>query len=156
MRQTKKSTPARRMAVEIISALLVLLFVYAAISKLIDHKQFAHTLGKVSLLAPVAIAISWLVPVAELIISGLLLGKRTRLAGLAASLSLLLLFTAYLSFTLALGTNIPCSCGGILQGMKWGPHIAFNMVFVLLAFIAINLELKNSHIQHEQTLEATF
>jgi uncharacterized membrane protein YphA (DoxX/SURF4 family) len=130
----------RKIAIEAISIILVILFVYAALSKILDFETFRVQLGKSPLLALMAGLIAYVVPTAELLISLLLVFSRTRLIGLYSSLMLLFLFTAYLIAILNFSYYVPCSCGGILQGMSWRTHIFFNLGFIVLSIIGIVLQ----------------
>jgi hypothetical protein len=120
-----------------ISVAFILLFVYAAACKLIDFHDFRVQLGKSPLLTAFAWQVALLIPCIEIAISLLLASARWRLAGLYASFSLMVLFSAYIYYILHFASYIPCSCGGILQNMTWTQHIVFNIVFVVLAAIAV-------------------
>lgn len=128
--------------VGIISLLLILLMVYAAIAKLNDYYNFRFGLSESPIIAPFAGLLVWAVPVSELLIAAMLSLPFLRLAGLYASFVLMLLFTLYIIVMLSFYEDIPCSCGGILEEMSWGAHIAFNLGFVLLSAWAIMLEKK--------------
>lgn len=133
---------SRGMIVELISYLFILLFLYAAVNKLLDFQKFKVQLGQSPLLTNYAIAIAWLIPTIEILICVLLYLKKTLLIGLYASFSLMLLFTTYIIVILTLTERIPCSCGGILEKMGWTEHLIFNIAFVFLAIIAIFLQAK--------------
>lgn len=122
---------------DLIGGLLVLLFVYAAFSKLFDYTQFKMQLGSSPLLATHAGIIAWLVPVVELIIATLLTVTITRIIGLYASLVLLLIFTLYISGMLLSGEHLPCSCGGVISTMSWSQHLVFNLFFIALSIAGI-------------------
>jgi len=113
--------------VDIISALLILLFVYAAVSKLLDYQKFRVQLGQSPLLTAFAGWMAWIVPAIEIIVSLLLAFSNTRLFALYASFTLMVMFSGY----------IPCSCGGVLQKMSWNQHLVFNIIFVLIAMTGI-------------------
>ena len=82
----------------------------------------------------------WAVPFSELLVSSLLIFIKTRLAGLYASLLLLVSFTVYIGLVMNhVFGRIPCSCGGILSKMTWEQHLVFNMVFILMTSTAILL-----------------
>ncbi|MEA9412635.1 MauE/DoxX family redox-associated membrane protein [Flavobacterium sp. PL02] len=119
--------------VEVVCFLYILLFVYAAVSKLLDFENFRVQLGQSPLLSAFAGSIAWLVPILELLISLLLVLKRWRLIGLFAALSLMVMFTAYIYIILNYSSFIPCSCGGILEKLGWREHLFFNLVFIILA-----------------------
>ena len=124
---------------DIICGLLILLFAYAAISKLIDRQHFGLVLGKTLLMKHVAGFISFALPVTELIVCALLFVPATRLLGLYTSFGLLTSFTIYLGYMILFAPKLPCSCGGILERMSWTQHLAFNIVFIAFSAIAIKL-----------------
>lgn len=124
---------------EIIAALLILLWVYAAVSKLTTFNTFRIQLSKSPMLTGFADIVAILAPLFELIIAGALALPRWRLAGLYASLFLLLFFTAYLIAILNFSYYIPCSCGGILGNLSWQAHIVFNLGYALSAAAGIVL-----------------
>jgi hypothetical protein len=124
---------------DIISALLILLFVYAASSKLFDYTQFKMQLERSPIIASYAGIIAWLIPTVELTIAAALTVKNIRLYGLYASLFLLFIFTFYIGGMLLSGIHLPCSCGGIIQGFGWGQHLLFNLFFMALSVIGIIL-----------------
>lgn len=124
-------------SVTIISYFFILLFVYAAVSKIMDFEAFQVQLAQSPLLSAYAGLISYAVIVAELIIVGLLCFNRTRLTGLYASFGLMISFTVYIYLILNYSEFVPCSCGGILEKMGWTEHLIFNIVCIILAFIAL-------------------
>jgi len=122
-----------------ICTLYITLFVYAATTKLLDYYNFQFGLTESPFISPFANILAWAVPASELIIAALLVIPALRLAGLYASLLLMSLFTIYIAAMLLFGSDIPCSCGGVLEEMSWGMHIVFNSVFVLLSAYGIYL-----------------
>ena len=133
----------RKVIVDIVCALVILLFVYASFSKLIDFNKFKVDLGRSPLLTAFADYIAWFIPVIEIIISVMLTTNRFRLLGLYASFTLMVSFTAYIIAILEFSDYVPCSCGGILQNLDWGEHLIFNSVFIL--FIILGVLLLPSH-----------
>lgn len=129
----------KEILIDIISALFVVLFVYAAITKLIDYSKFRIQLGQSPLLTAFAGMVAWLVPAVEIIIAALLTVLRFRLLGLYASFSLMVMFTAYIVVITRFSEYVPCSCGGVLEKLSWNEHLVFNLFFVLLGFVAIVL-----------------
>lgn len=130
---------SRKLIIEIIAALFVLLWVYAAMSKLLDYETFKVQLGKSPLLTEFAGFAAVAVPISELLIAGMLLTGRFKMIGFYASLFLMTMFTAYIIAILNFSYYIPCSCGGILSSLGWMEHLIFNMVVVVLAVVAIVL-----------------
>lgn len=135
-------TKTQSILTEIISALLLILFLYTAASKLIDHERFVMVLKKSPLLKEVAEPVSWLVPLSELVVSLSLFVPLWRLYGFRLSLILMSLFTLYLIYMLIFTPNLPCSCGGVIRKMSWGQHLVFNVFFTALSWLGIRLEKK--------------
>ena len=117
--------------------LLIFLFTYTGISKLIDHDNFYTSI----LLSPVihdqALIIAWLVPVAELLIVALLLSNKYRQIGLFFSILLMIIFTVYIAYMILFIKDLPCSCGGILKQLSWSNHILFNSFFIVIITISL-------------------
>lgn len=122
------------------SFLLVLLFVYAAVSKLIDYGEFRNSLADAPFIGPYAGVLAWFIPALELYISLMLLFGATRLMGLYASFVLMTAFTVYIASLLASGSDLPCECGGILNEMSWELHLVFNCFLVAISGAATFVE----------------
>lgn len=140
------SNKRRYVIVELISGVYILLFVYAAFSKILDFNKFSVELGKSPVLYYVGSFTAITVPALELMITCLLLNKRSQLIALYASFSLMVMFTAYIVGILNFSPYIPCSCGGILQSMTWNQHLVFNILFVLLGGMAILIYPRNKEL----------
>lgn len=125
--------------IESICCLYSLLFIYAATSKLIDFENFQVQLGQSPILGAFAGVVSWMVPVIEIIISICLWIPRLRIASLFCCYTLMLMFTGYIFIVLNYSSFVPCSCGGILENMGWTSHLYFNLIFVVLAAVALIL-----------------
>lgn len=125
---TKKST-----LVEIISSLLVILFIYTGLNKLLDHETFHAQLKQSPFIQTLAGFLSATLPAGELLIALSLIIKRTRLIGLYLSFFLMVVFTGYVYAMLHYSYYLPCSCGGILSSMTWKDHLLFNSTFTVLA-----------------------
>ncbi len=124
----------------IICFLLILLFVYTAMSKLLDMDRFGRELRNQPFPKAWAGWLIWILPFAELLLAVLLFIDRTRFAGLIGSLLLMSLFAAYTGLVLAgLFTRIPCSCGGVIRQLSWPQHLVFNLFFVLISLLGIKL-----------------
>jgi putative oxidoreductase len=117
--------------------LLIFLFTYTGVSKLIDHENFLTSLLLSPLIKNQAFVIAWLVPVMELLIVAFLLSDKYREIGLMCSLVLMIIFTAYIVYMILFIKDLPCSCGGVIKELSWSNHILFNSFFILLISISI-------------------
>lgn len=138
----------RALAIEIISALFILLFVYTAVSKWLDWENFRYVLSKSPFIGTNAGWVTWALPALELIIAAMLFVPRTRLWGLYSSFGIMTAFTLYIAYMLAFTPDRPCSCGGVLQSMTWNQHLIFNIFFTLLAALGIWLYKKKAKQEH--------
>ena len=124
---------------EIICGLDIFLFVYAALSKLLNHENFVYQLS-LYFQNSIAHIVSFLIPVSELLIAGLLTLKKFRKIGIISFIILMILFSIYIGMLLLSNKNLPCNCGGMISSLSWKQHFLFN-----LFFIAINLYLIITH-----------
>lgn len=129
----------KNVIVEIISLLYVLLFIYAATSKLLDYQHFKIELGQSPLLSAFAQWIAILIPAVEYLTCLLILISRCRLVGLFSAYGLMVMFTVYIFIILNYTSFVPCSCGGVLEKLDWRSHMIFNLFFVFLGLMAIIL-----------------
>lgn len=136
----------RKRLTDIVCALLVFLFIYTSVSKLLEYHTFRLQLGQSPFITLYAPFITWALPAGEIVIAGMLLFTRTRLTGLYLSFFLLCLFTFYLAAMLQLSYTVPCSCGGVLQHLSWQAHIFFNIAFIILSVIGVLLETKQQSV----------
>lgn len=125
--------------VEIICLSYILLFVYAAVSKLMDFENFRIQLGQSPVLGPFAEIMAILVPFLELAIAVSLAIPRFRFWAIISSFLLMFLFTIYIYIILKYSSFIPCSCGGILENMTWKQHLVFNIIITVGAGICMFL-----------------
>lgn len=141
--------------VEVVCFLFVLLFVYAAASKLMEVDKFATQLGRSPVITQFSSVLLWLVPGTEILIALMMFSSNTKLLALYASFSLMVAFTTYVVVILNFSENIPCSCGGILQDMTWKQHLVFNVIFILTAAVAALIyPLENKNIVAQQQGDA--
>lgn len=134
----------RSTIVNIVSSLLVLLFTYTALNKLIDHEIFQAQLTRFPLLNNYSAFFSWFIPSSELLVVLLLIIPKFKLYGLYAALFLLIAFTVFLILMISFSKNLPCSCGGVITKLSWKQHIFFNLLFIMLSVIGIKLQRKIS------------
>lgn len=131
----------RKLSVEIISALLILLFLYAALSKWMDMAAFTKAMHNQPFPHWMADTLAWTLPPVEIAVAILLMFRRTQLIGFTASLILMTLFTLYiLAILLHLFPRVPCSCGGVIKQLGWNAHLVFNLFFVFISILAIVLK----------------
>lgn len=129
----------KKYVVEVICLLYILLFVYAALSKLLDFDNFKIQLGQSPILSSFAKWMVIFIPLLEFGIAILLIFRGLKFWGLLLSFLLMFLFSQYIYIMLNYSSYIPCSCGGILAKMTWKQHLVFNIFFTVLALVAFIL-----------------
>ncbi|WP_207515012.1 MauE/DoxX family redox-associated membrane protein [Longitalea luteola] len=132
----------RSTIIETVTVLYIILFLYTAISKIIDYPIFKEQLELSPILSFSAKPVAVLVPVAELIaVIGLMI-PRWRLKGHFLSILLMVGFTLYITVLMMISEHLPCSCGGIIGLLSWKQHVILNCLFIGLSVAAIVLQIK--------------
>ena len=131
----------RQVVLESISALLIMLFLYASVSKFLDFQRFIGEMNNQPLPNSWTPFLVWTIPSLEIAISVALIFERTRLIGFIASLALMTLFTIYTAtILLHFFEYVPCSCGGVIRKLTWPQHLLFNLFFVGLSVMGVILQ----------------
>jgi len=146
----------KRTIPSVVALLLVVLFLYTGVSKLMEYSVFKEQIAASPILAPVAPFIAWALPLVEFAVAVALFIPAWRLWGLYASSVLMLLFTGYIAALLSFSEELPCSCGGILQEMSWQQHLVFNITFTVLSIVSAILEKKRRKAKNTGNNDAAF
>jgi len=130
----------RKVFIELIAALLVLLFVYASASKFLDFKGFTGDVNNQPLPNSLTPFLIWSIPIIEIVLAAALLFNRSRLPALYGSVLFMLLFTFYSALVLFhFFDYVPCTCGGVIKNMTWVQNLFFDLFFVAIAMLGIVL-----------------
>ena len=131
----------RQVILESIAALLILLFLYASLSKFLDFHTFIGEMNNQPLPNSWTPFLVWFIPCSEILMCIALLFERTRLIGFYAALFFMSLFTIYsIIIVFNFFGRIPCSCGGVIKRLTWNQHIVLNLFFVALSISGIVLQ----------------
>lgn len=114
--------------------LLILLFVYTGISKLIGYYLFYEQLTKIPLLQNIATPISIAVPGIELVAAIALVFKKWEITGWWLSALLISMFALYIAVMMLFAPSLPCSCGGIISFLTWQQHLWINISIAMLCW----------------------
>lgn len=125
----------RDIIIQTVSYLYILLFVYAAISKLLEFEDFRVQLAQAPMLSAYAGILAWLVPLSEIITVFFIFYDKTRSLGFLCAFVVMVMFSAYIFIILNYSVFVPCSCGGIIEQLNWTEHLVLNLFFVLLAVL---------------------
>ncbi|WP_111309612.1 MauE/DoxX family redox-associated membrane protein [Confluentibacter sediminis] len=123
--------------------LYVVLFVYAATSKLLDFENFRLQLSQSLILTDLKDIIAFMIPLLEILIAIGLAINQSRMLALYMGVGLMSAFTMYIVTILNFSDFVPCSCGGILEQLGWKEHLVFNFIFVALGSFAIIINAPN-------------
>ena len=135
----------RKFVVELVSFLLMSLFLYAAFSKWLAFGAYKNDIDNQPFPNWITPWIIYTLPPLEVIITLALMFERTRTIGLYASLILMSAFSIYTATVLLnFFDYIPCSCGGIVKDLSWTNHLILNLFFVSISVLGIILR-KNKY-----------
>lgn len=119
---------------ELSAALLIVLFLYTAITKALDFTNFSHVIDQSYILKGYGKFIAVFIPLFEIIIAICLFLPFKRRLGFFLSIFILTVFTGYIIYMLLTASKLPCHCGGVIDRMTWKQHIFFNLFFLLISF----------------------
>jgi hypothetical protein len=116
----------KNIIIEIICAVFILLWTYSGLTKYIEHEKFITALKASSAIAASAGIISWIIPSIELLAAFFLLFPAFRGIGMQLTSIMIISFTLYVGYMLLFISDLPCSCGGVIEKMSWKTHLWFN------------------------------
>jgi uncharacterized membrane protein YphA (DoxX/SURF4 family) len=134
-------------------SLLVLLYTYTGVAKLLQLPQQQAVLAQLPYIGGLSSFIAIAVPVAELVVVCALLIPSLTKPGLTCSLCMLVVFTTYIIAALLGNSHLPCSCGGVLRSLTWTQHIFFNSTFIVVNIIALRIN-RRQQTEHSKLLHA--
>jgi putative oxidoreductase len=135
----------RQVLLEAISALLILLFLYASLSKFLDFRTFTADMNNQPLPNAWTPFLIWFIPCTEIAAALALIFESTRLLGFYASLALMGLFTIYtIIILLHFFAYVPCSCGGVIKHLTWSQHLVLNLFFLGLSISGVLIQRNKS------------
>ena len=123
-----------------ISGILITLWIYAAISKLLNFHRFNQALMTQVFPKWIGKILLYVLPITELALVVLILIPKTRLLGMYSSFFLMLLFTIYVGGAVfQIYSRYPCACGGLFNRIGWYKHLKFNIFLTLIALAGVIL-----------------
>ncbi|MDP3467558.1 MAG: DoxX-like family protein [Daejeonella sp.] len=127
----------------IVIALLILLWIYSGVSKLIESEETQQQILNQIVPKVLSRAILWGISIIEILTALLLSFRTTRPTGIIISVALMGVFCLYIgAVVLGLFRYTPCSCGGIIANLSWTQHLIFNACFLAIALYAFFIDLK--------------
>lgn len=141
------SSKWKKITVQVIALLFIILFTYGAATKLLHFEEFYLQIEQSPFIAAFAGWLVWIIPAVLILISFLFFTSRHKLTALYASFFLMLLFSVYIYSVTNFAKSIPCSCGGIIPSLSWTQHLHLNLFFTFLAGIGIALSYSKEKIR---------
>lgn len=136
----------KEIKLELIIALLLLLFAYTGVSKLIDLQAYKDALKLQPFPGWLYSFTTWL-PFIEIIVALGLVVKAVRGFALYAYSVLMLAFTVYTGLVaFHFFKQMPCTCGGVISRLSWYQHFLFNISFLAVNCWAIRLHRNQDHL----------
>jgi hypothetical protein len=123
--------------------ILIALFTYTAISKTIDYILFYQQLSNIPAMRPFAGFVVVFIPLIEITTAILLLFPKTEIIGWWLSAILFSVFIIYILAMMILVPKLPCSCGGIIEGLSWTNHLIINIILAFFSWRKIFIHYKN-------------
>lgn len=127
----------KNLIAEIIIFLLLLMWAYTFVSKVLDFDTFRRQINGAYLLSSLGSPLPYLLQVLHLSLVVLLIKKSWRKLGLITSLSVLLLYTGYLIYILKFAPSIPCSCISLYSALNWNDQLLINLAGLVLNIIGL-------------------
>ena len=128
----------RELAITVSNTSYILVYVYAAVTKLILFQVFILQMDMQPFDDRLTPWLVRLIPGTELLLSLMLVMPKYKKLGLILSTALMLCFTIYIVLVkLRFYGIIPCSCGGAISSFTWTQHLIFNLVLLALGGLGI-------------------
>ncbi|MEP0713605.1 MauE/DoxX family redox-associated membrane protein [Algoriphagus sp.] len=120
------------------SVLLILLWTYTGLDKLIRFETSRKAFHNQTFPAELAEILAYAVPSIELLIALLLLFSVCRWWGYLSSILLLTVFTTYVGLIwVGAFPRVPCNCAGILESLGWAEHFWMNLGFIGVGILGL-------------------
>ncbi|MBO9154838.1 MauE/DoxX family redox-associated membrane protein [Chitinophaga sp. GCM10012297] len=132
----------RKWTVEAIVAILLIVWLHTSVSKLMDFGGLQIQMRQSPVFYKNANLAAIVGPSLEILLSILLIIKRTRVVGLFGSFLLMVFFTWYVAYLMVTMPHLPCSCGGIVGWLNWSQHLALNIFLTIISLIGFFLQRK--------------
>jgi len=119
-------------------ALLIILFSFTGLNKILNHHEFTAAMYKQPLPNWLIACLNVALPYIELSLALALLARKTRTRAIFTSTVLMVLFTAYITLGLVHAfKHVPCSCGGPIKNMSWVQHLLFNFLVISICILSM-------------------
>lgn len=118
--------------IEIILVLLIAIFLFSGISKIIHIKDLSIVLDKFPVLGNRPDASAWLLLIIELSIALMLMFPASALMGIRLAIVYLIIASSYIGSVLLFADRSMCTCAAFFKMLSWPQHIMINLVLIVI------------------------
>lgn len=126
--------------INVTTSFLMLLFCYAAVSKILDFENFQIQLKTLLPLLMNTRFVALLFILSLFLIVLLLCITKWRRLGLVLSFGMMVSISIYIIYLINFHPNLPCTCLGFLEGKDWRVNLYFNLFCSLIAGLSLYFE----------------
>lgn len=130
-----------------INYILLIVFAFAAITKLLEQEKFYTNLVNSPMLELPSLVIhilSWLIPILEGVVVIGLIWKRFQIQAIYLIVILLITYIIYSLAILLVAPYSPCSCGGVIALIDWTQHLYLQIGLLSLTLVEFYYHFKIS------------
>lgn len=118
--------------------LLILVFSYTAIYKIIDFSGWIKKVSELDLVREYNLLwLGYLVPFLEIIIVVLFCFSRTKKMAAYLSTLAMAFFTVYIFYKIYIAEDSLCPCGGIFSSLTLDKHLIVNIILLLISILLL-------------------
>ena len=118
--------------------LLILVFSYTAIHKIIDFSGWIKKVSELDLVREYNLLwLGYLVPFLEIIIVVLFCFTRTKKMAAYLSTLAMAFFTVYIFYKIYIAEDSLCPCGGIFSSLTLDKHLIVNIILLLISILLL-------------------
>jgi uncharacterized membrane protein YhaH (DUF805 family) len=116
-------------------SLFIFVLIYTASSKLFNFSHYVNSMQSQPISKWVSTTLTYLIPVAEVVLAYCIYNKDLRSIGLLGTTFLLFAFTGYVAYINISGLySTTCPCGGLFSNLNWIQHLYVNSILTVLSF----------------------
>jgi uncharacterized membrane protein YphA (DoxX/SURF4 family) len=124
-----------------ITSILILVWAYTGLDKLVRFEGSRKAFHNQTFPSELAEVLTYITPVAELLLALLLLFSVSRWWGYLGSILLLSVFTTYVGLIwVGAFPRVPCNCAGLIDSMGWAAHFWMNLGLIGISVLGLKLE----------------
>jgi hypothetical protein len=129
----------KNITAQLICMSIVILLTESSLEKLSHFSVFRMQLKQSPwiLISANSLLWAWTIPMAELILSGLMLQVKTRILGCLGATVLFTSFLLYMLWIWSLHKNLACGCNAFIEKLSIAQHVFVNIMLVILSVMGV-------------------